>query len=153
MQRIMLILFSMGQMSKSIEYSLKLAKEYDSFLYVNFIVQEKIPETLSSLLMHTAYLGKKLRRDMEGILLKEYYRRAEEAVKEIEELAERDKIKLKSEIVKNGSLKYCYQEIIVENIDYLVINYTMDRFMSVQTLDYYINDFLNNLSIPYKIIS
>ncbi|ACL70485.1 hypothetical protein Hore_17360 [Halothermothrix orenii H 168] len=149
--KIMLILFSMAQMSKSIDYSLKLASENEASLDVKFIIEEKIPRTLSSLVMYTGFLGEKMGEDIEKTLLEEYYNRARKVLTEIKKRAKESDIDYDTEIVKNGSLTYCYQEIKNNNIDYLIINYTRDRFISEQVLDYYLEDFLSDLEIPYEL--
>ncbi|WP_041606030.1 hypothetical protein [Halothermothrix orenii] len=151
MTKIMLILFSMAQMSKSIDYSLKLASENEASLDVKFIIEEKIPRTLSSLVMYTGFLGEKMGEDIEKTLLEEYYNRARKVLTEIKKRAKESDIDYDTEIVKNGSLTYCYQEIKNNNIDYLIINYTRDRFISEQVLDYYLEDFLSDLEIPYEL--
>lgn len=147
----MLILFSMAQMTKSIEYSLDLAKKHNASLDVKFIIEEKIPKTLSSLVMYTGFLSGKMSDEIEKTLLEEYYKRAETVLDEITKEADEGNIKLTTEIIKNGSLNYCYQIINNGDIDYLVLNHTNDKFISKQVLDYYLDDFLENLDIPYML--
>ncbi len=151
MRKIMLILFSMAQRSKSIDRSIELARENKASLDVKFIIEEKIPRTLSSLVMYIGFLGEKLSDDVEKTLLDEYHLRAKGVIADVEKRCQRDNIDIQSEIVDNGSLRYCYEEINNNNIDYLILNYTRDKFISEQVLDYYIDDFLEDINISYEV--
>jgi len=151
MKKIMLVIFNVGNVDNAIERSLELAEENKGELFVTFIMEEEIPSALSSLMMYTGFLGEKIQEDVEKTIREEYRRRVEELIKQIKKQAEEIGIKLTAEIIKKGSLIKCYDLIKEKGIDYIVINYTRDQYISRTVMDYYYRDFINNLEIPYEI--
>lgn len=151
MKRVMLAIFSVAEVDKAVRRSFELVERNGGELFVTFILEEKVPSALSSLMMYTGFLGEKVQEDVKETIRKEYRRRVNKLMEEIRKKAREKGLRVSTEILNEASLMQCYDLIVEKNIDYIVINYTKDEFISRDVHDYYINEFIDNLDVPNEL--
>ena len=149
---IMLVVFSVINLENVVERSFKLTNREGGKLHVTIIQEEKIPSALSSLLMDSGFLGEKVKDDVKETIKEEYKRRTGKILTKIKHKAKRHKINLVgTESVKKASLIDCYDLIDENNIDYLILNYTNNRFVSRTIYEYIHENFIEDLNIPCEL--
>ena len=149
---IMLVIFSVINLENVVERSFDLTEREGGKLYVTLIQEEKIPSALSSLLMYNGFLGEKVKEDVKDTIKKEYKRRTSRILNEIETKADEQGIHLvETDSVKKASLMDCYDLIEEDNIDYLILNYTNNKFVSRTVYEYFHEEFIENLDIPCEV--
>ncbi len=141
----------MGHSKQSFSRALQLSKKHTATLHINFVMEEKIPSSLSALMNYSGFIGNRPRKDVTDLILKEYKSRAKDILNLIILSAKEAKIKTKSSIIHHGSLTKVSAYIKKNSIDYVVLNYTKEKFIHQRVLDSFIDDFIEKLDIPYEL--
>jgi nucleotide-binding universal stress UspA family protein len=87
MKKLMLVLSNISFSSASVEYAIKKSEEEGYELITVFVLDEEIPESVSSLLMYIGFLGPKPTNDLKTTILEEYKKRAYSELERVEYLA------------------------------------------------------------------
>ena len=146
----MVLLFSFAELDKVIDHSFNILTPEDE-LEVVAVVGEEVSSSLSHLITDVGFLGDKVSDDVENAVVNEYQERADKCLERITNRAEADDYKLEVEQLTKISLGELEDKLEVDRIDYLMINYTEDQFLSNEVLDYDFNDFLDGVDIPYEV--
>ena len=146
----MVLLFSFAELDKVIDHSFDLLAPQDE-LEVVAVVGEEVSSSLSHLITDVGFLGDKVSEDVENAVVNEYQERADKCLERITERAEADDYKLEVEQLTKISLGELEDKLEIDKIDHLVINYTEDKFLSNEVLDYDFNEFLADINIPYEV--
>jgi len=99
--KLMLVLSNISFSSSSVTYALKKAEKENHELIVVFVLDEEIPNSVSSLLMYIGFLGPKPTDDLKTTLLEEYKKRAQSELERVEKLTREKNIQMKK-ILKKG---------------------------------------------------
>ncbi len=83
----MLVLSNISFSSAAVEYAIKKCEEEGYELTTIFVLDEEIPESVSSLLMYIGFLGSKPTQDLKTTILEEYKKRAYSELERVEQLA------------------------------------------------------------------
>ena len=150
MKKVMVLLFSFAELDKVIDHSFNILTPEDE-LEVVAVVGEEVSSSLSHLITDVGFLGDKVSDDVENAVVNEYQERADKCLERITNRAEADDYKLEVEQLTKISLGELEDKLEVDRIDYLMINYTEDQFLSNEVLDYDFNDFLDGVDIPYEV--
>jgi hypothetical protein len=95
MKKLMLALSNISFSSSSVSYALDKVEKEGCELIVVFVLDEEIPESVSSLLMYIGFMGLKPANDLKTTLLEEYKKRGYSELKRVEELSKEKNIKMK----------------------------------------------------------
>jgi nucleotide-binding universal stress UspA family protein len=87
MKKLILVLSNISFSSASVEYAIKKSEEEGYGLITIFVLDEEIPESVSSLLMYIGFLGPKPTSDLKTTILEEYKKRAYSELARVEQLA------------------------------------------------------------------
>lgn len=150
MKKIMVLIFSFGNIKEVISEVKKVINQDTKEIHLCFYHSKEAPETLSSLM--GVYLGDKVQKDVENTILEEYFRMKENTTKKIEELIKNTDITIKEKLFINRSTKKMHKYINKNNFDYLIINYLGNEFVSQKVFNNINKEFLNNINIKYKLI-
>jgi hypothetical protein len=92
MKKLMLVLSNISFSSSSISYALEQAEKERCELIVIFVLDEEIPESVSSLLMYIGFLGPKPTNDLKTTILEEYKKRAYSELERVLKMAKEKNI-------------------------------------------------------------
>lgn len=98
----MLVLSNISFSSASVECAIKKAEKEGCELITIFVLDEEIPESVSSLLMYIGFLGPKPSNDLKSTILEEYKKRAYSELTRVEHLAKEKGISMKK-ILREGN--------------------------------------------------
>jgi len=101
MKKIMLALSNISFSSSAVSYSISKAEKEGYELIAIFVLDEEIPESVSSLLMYIGFLGPKPTDDLKKTILEEYKKRAHSELERVEKLSKEKNIHLKK-ILRKG---------------------------------------------------
>jgi nucleotide-binding universal stress UspA family protein len=101
MKKLMLVLSNISFSSASVEFALKKSEEEGYELITIFVLDEEIPESVSSLLMYIGFLGPKPTSDLKSTILEEYKKRAYSELAKVEQLAKEKGLPMKK-ILREG---------------------------------------------------
>lgn len=87
MKKCILVLSNISFSSTSVEFAMKKSEEEGYELITIFVLDEEIPESVSSLLMYIGFLGPKPTSDLKATILEEYKKRAYSELARVEQLA------------------------------------------------------------------
>ena len=87
MKKVMLVLSTTTGSTPAITYSLDYAKKEGAELIVCFIIDEKVSQTVSSILTYVGFMGEKMGENLRKTLLSEYEGRAKDKLEEVDKLA------------------------------------------------------------------
>ena len=147
----MLVILSVVKPEKAIDRAFELAKQKNSKLYVALFIKKEIPKPLKTQMMYSGYLGEKVQKDVKETIRDKYSNRMTEIQENIEKRAEKECVELEKEIINKASLKKGHDLVDENNIDYIVINYKDDEYISQVFSKYFRQDFIEDLSIPYEL--
>lgn len=102
MKKILLLLSNTGFSQKTVETAFELAKEQKAELISCYVVDERLPESVSSWMIYIGFMGDKPSEEYRKVILKEYRKRAETDIEEVEKMASREGIEIRS-FLKEGS--------------------------------------------------
>mgnify|MGYP006283717253 FL=1 len=151
MQRIMLVISSVVKAEAAVERALHLTKENDSELYVTLFLEKEIPDTLTSIMRDSGYMGEKVQEEVKDTIKDQYVLRVKNLRYNIQERAKEEEIDYNFETIRKASLTKCSDLIDKKNINYLVINYTNDQYIGQVVSRNFKKDFLQDLNIPYEL--
>lgn len=103
MKKILLIISTAGYSPEAVEHALKLARDTSGDLYCCYIIDQEVPDAVSSWLIYLGFMGDEPSEDYRNVILNEYKSRAKESLAEISQMAAKEGIKVESFILK-GSL-------------------------------------------------
>lgn len=114
MKKLMLVLSNISFSSESVTYALSKAEKEGYELIIVFVLDEEIPESVSSLLMYIGFLGPKPTDDLKTTILSEYKKRAYSELKRVEKLVKEKNLSMKK-ILREGRfvdeiIKACEEE-------------------------------------------
>lgn len=92
MKRIMLVLSTMRQSPKAIEYALQTAKKENAELVSLFVIDTNIPGSVFQRLHEMDLIGEKPSEELSEALMKEYRQRGYEKLEEVEKKAKKSNI-------------------------------------------------------------
>ncbi len=95
MKKLILALSNISFSSSSVSYALDKVEKEGCELIVVFVLDEEIPESVSSLLMYIGFMGLKPTNDLKTTLLEEYKKRGYSELKRVEELSKEKNIQMK----------------------------------------------------------
>ena len=151
MQRIMLVISSVVKAEAAVERALHLTKENDSELYVTLFLEKEIPDTLTSIMRDSGYMGEKVQEEVKDTIKDQYVLRVKNLRYNIQERAKEEELDYNFETIRKASLTKCSDLIDKKNINYLVINYTNDQYIGQVVSRNFKKDFLQDLNIPYEL--
>jgi bacterioferritin len=151
MEKIMLVISSVVKAEAAIDRALQLAKENDNQLYVAMFLDKEIPNTLSSIMRDSGYLGEKVQAEVKDTIKGQYVTRVKSLRYKIQERANDEEIDFNFEIIRKNSLTKCHDLIEDYAIDDLVINYADDQYIAQVVSSNFQKDFLEDVTIPYEL--
>jgi hypothetical protein len=101
MKKLILVLSNISFSSASVEYAIKKSEEEDYELITIFVLDEEIPESVSSLLMYIGFLGLKPTSDLKTTILEEYKKRAYSELERVGHLAKEKGLPLRT-VLREG---------------------------------------------------
>lgn len=96
MRKILLLLPTTGFSEKTVRTAFKLAKEQGAELVCCYVVDERLPESVSSWMIYIGFMGDKPSEEYREVILKEYRKRGETDIEEVEKMASQEGVKLRS---------------------------------------------------------
>jgi len=102
MKKILLLLPNTGFSQKTVETALKLAKERKAELLSCYVVDERLPESVSSWMIYIGFMGDKPSEEYREVILKEYRKRADADIEEVRKMASKEAIEVRS-FLKEGN--------------------------------------------------
>jgi nucleotide-binding universal stress UspA family protein len=101
MKKLMLVLSNISFSSASVEFATEKTEKEGYELITVFVLDEEIPESVSSLLMYIGFLGPKPTSDLKTTILEEYKKRALSELERVEQLAGEKGITMKK-VLREG---------------------------------------------------
>ncbi|MGM0438032.1 MAG: universal stress protein [Bacillota bacterium] len=150
-KKVMLAILSVVKPEEAIDRAFNLAKEKDSKLYIALFIKKEIPEPLKKQMMYNGYLGEKIQEDVKETIKDKYSNRMDEIQKTIEKRAKKEDVEIDIEIINKASLMKGHDLVDKKNIDYIVINYQDDEYISQVFSKYFKQEFIEDLGIPYEL--
>ena len=151
LKKVMLAILSVVKSEEAIDRAFKLAKEKNSKLYIALFIKKEIPEPLKKQMMYSGYLGEKMQEDVKDTIRDKYSNRMDDIQNEIEERAQKEDVEIELEIINKASLMKGHDLVDKNNIDYIVINYQDDAYISQVFSKYFKEEFIGDLGIPYEL--
>jgi len=102
-------------------------------------------------MMYSGYLGEKIQKDVKETIRDKYSNRMDEIQDTIEKRAKKEEVEIELEIINKASLMKGHDLVDNNNIDYIVINYQDDEYISQVFSKYFKQDFIEDLGIPYEL--
>jgi nucleotide-binding universal stress UspA family protein len=102
MKKIMLVLSNISFSSDAVSYAISKVEKEAYSLTIIFVLDEKIPDSVASLLMYVGFLGTKPTRDLKTTILDEYKKRAYSELDRVEKLVKKKNIAMKK-ILREGN--------------------------------------------------
>jgi nucleotide-binding universal stress UspA family protein len=96
MRKILLLLPTTGFSEKTVRTAFKLAKEQGAELLCCYVVDERLPESVSSWMIYIGFMGDKPSEEYREVILKEYRKRGETDIEEVEKMASQEGVNLRS---------------------------------------------------------
>jgi len=152
MKKLMLVLSNISFSSASVSFAISKAEKEDYELVVIFVLDEEIPESVSSLLMYIGFLGPKPTDDLKKTILEEYKKRAYSELERVEKLVKEKNIPMKK-ILREG--RFVDEVIKVqeeENVDFVVTSRPQSPLLSQVLSSYNLKELKNNLGEKLIII-
>lgn len=150
MKKVMLVLFSFAELDEVIDYTFDLLTDGGDLEVVAF-VEEEVPESLTHLISDIGFLGDKVTQDVEETIVDEYKDRAERHLKMIEERADCEDCQIDMKVYPKDQLDQVEERLRSGEIDYVVVNYTDDQFISEEVLVYPLDELLDEIDLPYEV--
>jgi len=151
LKKVMLAILSVVKPDEAIDRAIKLAKEKNSKLYIALFIKKEIPDPLKKQMMYSGYLGEKIQKDVKETIRDKYSNRMDEIQDTIEKRAKKEEVEIELEIINKASLMKGHDLVDNNNIDYIVINYQDDEYISQVFSKYFKQDFIEDLGIPYEL--
>ena len=151
LKKVMLAILSVVKPDEAIDRAFKLAKEKNSKLYIALFIKKEIPAPLKKQMMYSGYLGEKIQKDVKETIRDKYSNRMDEIQKKIEERAQKEDVEIELKIINKTSLMKGHDLVDKKNIDYIVINYQDDEYISQVFSEFFKQDFIEDLGIPYEL--
>lgn len=151
LKKVMLAILSVVKPDEAIDRAIKLAKEKNSKLYIALFIKKEIPDPLKKQMMYSGYLGEKIQKDVKETIRDKYSNRMDEIQDKIEKRAKEEEVEIELEIINKASLMKGHDLVDENNIDYIVINYQDDEYISQVFSKYFKQDFIEDLGIPYEL--
>ncbi|HKL75702.1 MAG TPA: hypothetical protein VJ881_06510 [Halanaerobiales bacterium] len=151
LKKVMLAILSVVKPDEAIDRAIKLAKEKNSKLYIALFIKKEIPDPLKKQMMYSGYLGEKIQKDVKETIRDKYSNRMDEIQDTIEKRAKKEDVEIELEIINKASLMKGHDLVDNNNIDYIVINYQDDEYISQVFSKYFKQDFIEDLGIPYEL--
>lgn len=101
MKKILLLLPTTGFSAKTVETAFELAREQGAELISCYVVDERLPESVSSWMIYIGFMGDKPSEEYRDVILKEYRKRAETDIEEVKRMASGEGIEIRS-FLKEG---------------------------------------------------
>jgi nucleotide-binding universal stress UspA family protein len=101
MKKILLLLPNTGFSQKTVKTAFELAKEEKAELISCYVVDERLPESVSSWMIYIGFMGDKPSEEYREVILKEYRKRAEADIEEVKRMASGEGIQIRS-FLKEG---------------------------------------------------
>jgi len=120
-------------------------------LYIALFIKKEIPDPLKKQMMYSGYLGEKIQKDVKETIRDKYSNRMDEIQDTIEKRAKKEDVEIELEIINKASLMKGHDLVDNNNIDYIVINYQDDEYISQVFSKYFKQDFIEDLGIPYEL--
>jgi len=102
MRKILLVLPTTGFSQKTVETAFKLAKDENAELISCYVVDERLPESVSSWMIYIGFMGDKPSEEYREVILKEYRKRAETDIEEVKKMASEKGIEIRC-LLREGS--------------------------------------------------
>jgi nucleotide-binding universal stress UspA family protein len=100
MKKVLLVISTTGYSPEAVAHALKITRESAGNLYCCYIIDQEIPDAVSSWLIYLGFMGDEPSEDYRNVILAEYKSRAKESLAEISQLASKEGIKTESFIIK-----------------------------------------------------
>lgn len=101
MKKLLLVLSNISFSSASVEFAIKRSEEEGYELITIFVLDEEIPESVSSLLMYIGFLGPKPTSDLKATILEEYKKRAYSELERVRQLAKEKGLSMRT-VLREG---------------------------------------------------
>jgi hypothetical protein len=90
-------------------------------------------------------------KDVENTITKGYKDRAKKCLGTIDDIGQDEECSVKTELLLKEELPKLKEELQTGAIDYLIVNYTQDKFIAKDVLDYQLDNFLEDLDLNYEV--
>jgi bacterioferritin len=147
-KKIMLVLFSFAELDDVINRAFELLDEDDE-LQVVACIEREVPNSLSALISDVGFLGEKVTNDVKDTIIDEYKERANRNLDAISERGEEEDEDVEVDLLR--SVEEIRERLRQEPIDYLIVNYTNDEFISEEVLKYPLDKLIEGIEYPYEI--
>ncbi|TES94000.1 MAG: hypothetical protein E3J87_01125 [Candidatus Cloacimonadota bacterium] len=152
MKKIMLVLSNISFSTASVSSAITKAEKEGYEIIITFVLDEEIPESVSSLLMYIGFLGPKPTNDLRITILEEYKKRAYSELERVEKLVKEKKIPMKK-ILREG--RFVDEVIKVqeeENVDFVITSRPQSPLFSQILSSYNVEELKKNLGKKLIII-
>jgi len=123
-----IIFYSIANYEPLLTRSIELTKTDQGFLHLIFILEEKVPRALSSIMAHIGFLGERIKADMERTIIDNYNNQVKAIIQEAEYQATAKGIRVSHDLVNNNIYSNCFRIINDRQAEYVIINYTRDYY-------------------------
>jgi hypothetical protein len=124
MRSTVIIFYSIANYEPLLTRGLALTTPGQGLLHLIFILEEKLPRALSSVMAHIGFLGEGIKADMETSIINNYNNQVKTIIQEAYQRAASSGIAVNHELITNNIFSNCLQ-IIKDNLaEYVIINYT-----------------------------
>lgn len=100
MKKVLLIISTSGYSPEAVAQAIKIARESSGSLCCCYIIDQEVPDAVSSWLIYLGFMGDEPSEDYRNVILNEYKSRAKESLSEISQQAAKAGITAESFILK-----------------------------------------------------
>lgn len=152
MKKLMLVLSNISFSASSVNYAIERAEKEEFELVAVFVLDEEIPESVSSLLMYIGFLGPKPTDDLKATLLSEYKKRAASELEHVEKLAGEKKLPMKKVLRKGKFVDEVLKVQEEEKADLVVTSKSRSPMLSQILSSYNLDELKNRLNEKLVVI-
>lgn len=152
MKRIMLILSTASDSPKAEDFAMDLAKKESASLFVLFILDTKVPESILQKLTDIGFLGGKPSEQLTQAIMKDYRQSAYRKLQEIKDRANRLSIPCEIYLEKGEFVSESIKFIKKHNIDLCILTKKKGSLLSRLIFRSVVDDLVNSRPCPIKII-
>ncbi len=150
--KLMLVLSNISFSSSSVTYAFEKAEKENYELIVVFVLDEEIPDSVSSLLMYIGFLGPKPTEELKTTLLEEYKKRAQSELERVEKLGNEKNIQMKKVLKKGRFVKEIIEVCEKEKPDFVITSRPREPMLSQVLSSYNLEELKKKLGAKLIVI-
>jgi len=137
---------------KAIKKSVDLAASEGAEIIAAYVVDEEIPQSVSSWLIYVGFIGEKPVDEVKEALQKEYSQRAEAALEEIGEAARSEGVACATHLLKGNMVEECLMLIEKHGVDLVILHSPEEAEPSRLVFSSMVNELMNQADCPVEVL-